>query len=215
MPKNIKTLFLLLMGMLLLVFIIDGFYSSADVEGRIVDEETGEPIEGAVVVGIWQLESQGFEHYYGDAIHVVESVTDAEGRYRLEGFALKWVGHLGGRLMDRDPKFSVYAVGYQPTGAGRDISEPGRGFRRISPLNGQDIGLKRKALDDRFIANIWSSSIQKINDAGSCAVTQLPSLRTLLNRIEPQYDRLLKEGYGLHETPYKNAVERCNKGRRQ
>lgn len=39
------------------------FYSSADVEGRIVDEETGKPIEGAVVVGIWQLESQGFEHH--------------------------------------------------------------------------------------------------------------------------------------------------------
>lgn len=116
-------------------------YSSADVVGRIVDEDTGEPIKGAVVVGIWQLESKGLEHSYGAAIHVVESVSDADGHYRLKGFEGIDISRFGGgELMNSDPHIAVFAEGYKPGAAGRDpILERASGFRRVSPLNGRGI----------------------------------------------------------------------------
>ncbi|MCP3931175.1 MAG: carboxypeptidase-like regulatory domain-containing protein, partial [Bacteroidetes bacterium] len=50
--------------------------------GRIVDEETGVPIEGAAVAGIWN-----FEHLYLISIQNVatikETITDKNGKFKL------------------------------------------------------------------------------------------------------------------------------------
>ncbi len=190
-------------------------YSSADVTGRIVDTETSKPIEGAVVVGIWQLESQGFEHSYGDAIHVVESVSDAMGHYRLKGFDTKLVGPFKGELRNSDPWVFVFAEEYKPGGARRDpILERGVGHHRVSPIIGRDIKLKRETLDDRFIAGVWESSIQRIVDAGDCDTTSLSALDTLLESIEPQCDKFLMERYGMHCKHFQHKKERCDGGKK-
>ena len=198
-------------------------YSAADVEGRIVNAKTGEPIEGAVVVGIWQLESQGFEHSYGKAIHVVESVSDAEGHYRLEGFVLKFAGHLMGSLKDSDPLIRVFAEGYRPQGASRDpILEPGKGFRRVSPLNGEEIRLKREAMENWGTARLWRSGINTLVSNGGCELTQLSSLKALIMRIEqrymssnntPKYKFMdAKKEYLGAVRIYKGATTRCVNG---
>ncbi len=187
-------------------------YSSADVTGRVVDTETGEPIEGAVVVGIWQLESQGFEHSYGDAIHVVESVSDAMGHYRLKGFDTKLVGPFRGELRDSDPYISVFADGYKPDNAGSETLTPlkhSTGHHRVSPYNEQDIRMEKAELDDRFIAGVWNSSIRRLVNAGDCATTKLTSLSALLKIVEPRCDRILMEGYGMHCDYFHDAKERC------
>lgn len=200
-------------------------YSSADVEGRIVDEASGKPIEGAVVIGIWQLESQGFEHYYGAAIHVVESVSDADGHYRLKGFEGIDISRFGGgELMDRDPKVSVYAEGYRPAGAGRDISEPGKGYHRISPLNGRDIKLQKAAMDDWNVARLWWSGMYSLVDNGGCELTRLPSLKALVTRIEQRYSNSNKSAQTTYMDArkkyigtvkiYKNAIRKCAEGGR-
>lgn len=186
-------------------------YSSADVEGRVIDEETGEPITGAVVVGIWQLETQGLGHIYGPAIHVVESVTDKEGRYHLEGFEDLKVPCGAGTLMGRDPVIYILAEDYKPIGTGRSFNDKtATGTHRVSPLNGQDIPLKRMALSNRFEAANWSSTVRMLLDnAGKCVVTKLTATGSLLERIEPQFNRIIKEFYGWNEDRFKQAKEGC------
>ncbi|MDH5785563.1 MAG: carboxypeptidase-like regulatory domain-containing protein [Chromatiales bacterium] len=185
-------------------------YSSADVEGRIVDAETGEPIAGAVVVGIWQLESQGFEHVYGKAIHVVESVSDAEGNYHLEGFFLKFVGHLSGKLRTSDPHITVFAEGYSPGNAGSPaILKHDKGFRRYSPYNGMEIVMKRVALDDRFVARAWESSIRMLVNNAGCSASTLTALNSLLESVEPRCDEILMKGYGSHCYHFNEVRKRC------
>lgn len=190
-------------------------YSSADVAGRIVDEKTGEPIPNAVVVGIWQLEMQGFEHAYGAAIHVVESVTDETGRYHLEGFEPRSVVHLTGRLMEHDPRLYILAEGYKPIGRGRYhnyyTDRSNMGAHRISPLNGKDISLERMGLSNEFEANSWSGTIRMMVDAGKCAITKLKATKILLEHIEPEYNKLIKEFYGWNEKHYTNALKRCKR----
>jgi protocatechuate 3,4-dioxygenase beta subunit len=61
----------------------DGHY-----EGRIIDADTGQPIEGVVVLGVWYREypgAGGAVHEYYDAR---ETVTDQNGEFKIEGLGL-------------------------------------------------------------------------------------------------------------------------------
>jgi len=58
-------------------------------EGRVIDVDTGQPIEGVVVLGDWSREHispGGAVHTFYDA---QETVTDKNGDFRIEGMGLK------------------------------------------------------------------------------------------------------------------------------
>ena len=62
---------------------IDGPY-----DGRVIDADTGRPIEGVVVLGTWDRETPtpaGAVHHYYDA---TETVTDKNGEFKIKGFGL-------------------------------------------------------------------------------------------------------------------------------
>jgi hypothetical protein len=57
-------------------------------EGRVIDADTGEPIEGVVVLGVWNTETPtpaGAVHHYYDA---TETVTDRNGDFKIKGLGL-------------------------------------------------------------------------------------------------------------------------------
>ena len=57
-------------------------------QGRVIDADTGEPIEGVVVLGVWSSETPtvaGAVHHYYDA---KETVTDKNGDFTLAGQGL-------------------------------------------------------------------------------------------------------------------------------
>ena len=61
----------------------DGPYS-----GRIIDVDTGAPVEGVVVLGVWnteQITPGGAVHNYHDAR---ETVTDKNGDFEIPGMGL-------------------------------------------------------------------------------------------------------------------------------
>jgi 5-hydroxyisourate hydrolase-like protein (transthyretin family) len=58
-------------------------YSSEELEGRIVDEDTGVPLEGVNVVAYWELYKLGFQAMNNGVIKVMETVTDADGRFHF------------------------------------------------------------------------------------------------------------------------------------
>lgn len=62
---------------------IDGPY-----EGKVIDADTGKPIEGVVVLGTWSRETPtvaGAVHHYYDAM---ETVTDKNGEFKIQGLGL-------------------------------------------------------------------------------------------------------------------------------
>lgn len=184
-------------------------YSSADVEGRIVDADTGEPVEGAVVIGIWQLESYPIHnHFMEDIIHVSESVSDVDGHYRVEGFTLKFVGHKSGSLYEHDPLILVFVEGYRPTSVVRSERESaGIGPYRKSPFNGRDITVQREAIDSMGSARRWSSFIAGTLEDVTCDdVHRLPSMMELFGRIDPQLKQYYK---GIFSWRYKDTVKKC------
>jgi hypothetical protein len=57
--------------------------------GQVVDAETGQPLEGVVVLAIFVKRSPGLVHPRTDFHDVDELVTDAQGRFVIPGRSLK------------------------------------------------------------------------------------------------------------------------------
>jgi hypothetical protein len=62
------------------------YYSALPISGKLVDEESGEPLKGAIVIAIWQLEKGfGLEGTIPSRfMKVSEVLTDQEGHYFIE-----------------------------------------------------------------------------------------------------------------------------------
>ncbi len=68
----------------LLLLVLTGPGCAGTVKGQVVDAETGQPIEGAIVLGVWTRVAglPGLHHH--ELVAVRETETDARGRFMLE-----------------------------------------------------------------------------------------------------------------------------------
>jgi hypothetical protein len=89
-------------------------YSAKEIRGQIVDEQTGQPIEGAVVVAQWVLFQAGFgDGGHKGRIHVHETVTDKEGRYFIPAWGPRLHPPMT-KLLDLDPEILIFKSTYEP-----------------------------------------------------------------------------------------------------
>lgn len=75
----------------------------------VIDAETGQPIEGAVVIAIWRKHSFKDAWFEGGTMivaRVEEAVSDMEGNIYIDDF---WDWHL---FEDRSPHLTIYKTGY-------------------------------------------------------------------------------------------------------
>ena len=110
------------LGVMFLLLALAGTGCAATLKGQVVDAQTGKPIAGAVILGIWTkyVGPPGLES--GRLVGVKETEADAEGRFVLETLA-------------GEESVTVYKFGYVawnnlftfPTSARRaDTSVPAR-----------------------------------------------------------------------------------------
>ena len=94
------------------------YYSDGPWMGKVIDAETKEPIEGAVVLAVWQkvyASPTGRHHYFFDAIEVL---TDNDGRFFIPKFnAVNFVPII--RSIE-GPDFTIFKPGYTPFGDNYD-----------------------------------------------------------------------------------------------
>lgn len=106
------------------------FYWDGPYYGRVVDAETGAPLEGAAVAGIWEFEHLYFKSIYTFA-NAQESTTDKDGRFELPlifAFTFYPISIL------RKIELLVFIPGYDsfPPAIQRTIPKP-EGIELISP----------------------------------------------------------------------------------
>lgn len=66
--------------------ILPPFYSAKEIQATVVDAETVQPIDGAVVVAVWQLDAISGQ---GPRLQVSEAVSDTEGKFSIPGWGPK------------------------------------------------------------------------------------------------------------------------------
>ena len=87
----------------LIIFLLFGTIGCyATITGTVVDSETGESIEGAVVLVEW-TKTHGFGLTYTESYKVIEAVTDKEGKVIVSGVFNPTVN---------PPHVTVYKKGY-------------------------------------------------------------------------------------------------------
>lgn len=78
-----------------------GCYS--EITGKVVDADTGKPIEGAVVLVEWTI-TKGLGHTSTESYKVIEAVSDKDGHVTISG-------NIANPLVNR-PRMTVYKKGY-------------------------------------------------------------------------------------------------------
>ena len=95
-------------------------YFSPETRGRVVDADSGRPIEGVVVVARWDwlsyspgnLHSPPSYDRAGEAAHVAEAVTDGNGAFKIAAWGP--VTKVGGKIAEGVPRLLAFKSGYGP-----------------------------------------------------------------------------------------------------
>ena len=85
-------------------------YSATGIQAAVVDEQTGRPLEGVVVVARWVLRRMGGD---GPSLHVAEAATDSNGRFAFAAWGPKPRPPLM-QLQDKSPLLILFKHGYEP-----------------------------------------------------------------------------------------------------
>ena len=141
-----KLRYLLLMLLLLPLQACAFYYSAAPIEARVVDAATNQPLEGVIVVAHWQLKG-GLEggNPVGEMM-VMETLTDAKGRFYFPGWGPK-LRSLEGRLKTQSPGILLFKSGYEYRGLENNLNNKSLRGDLDNPLrsdwNGKTIKLER------------------------------------------------------------------------
>lgn len=129
-------------------------YSAAAIRGWVVDAETRAPLGGVHVVAQWILQTGMLHGRTVERLHILETVTDASGEYRLPGWGPKARPPLS-RLETSDPLLTFFRPGYRPLD--RSNSDPHDRPLRTSRWDGKTIALEPfRGTPDEWARRLWS-----------------------------------------------------------
>ena len=148
--ENMKKLSFVLMLNILLILLTSSCVSAVRYEGpykgRVIDADTGEPIEGVVILGVWNKEYPtpgGAVHKFHDAR---ETKTDKNGEFSIQGMGVEILSN----VIPMD--VLIFKAGYEHIGMGPWASfKKSSHFRKIIKWEGNRaiIPLKKWTIEER------------------------------------------------------------------
>ena len=186
------------------------YYTSDSIEAWVVDADTGQPIEGAVVTANWQLVGFGFDtggRKLGQ-LEVMETLTDKNGRFYFPGFTKLNPGL--DDLREEDPQILIFKPGYSYMRAANDYpigKEASQGTHRKSSINGQRVKMKKANPDVKkyaFELGFLTMNLDHIGYSGNLSsipkmIHALACERRRLIAIEPSIGPISVSGSSGYE----------------
>ena len=105
-------------------------YADGPYRGKVIDKETGQPIEGAAVVAIWRKETPMIAHPDVTFYDAQETLTDQKGNFTLPGIR---GGSLNPLTKIREPLFTIFKPGYEAYGD-RKLAQPAKEGQTVVEL---------------------------------------------------------------------------------
>jgi hypothetical protein len=118
-------------------------YSASRTWGTVVDADSKEPISGALVIALWNLEGGAHWDVTGP-LKILEAMSDAEGRFEMPGWGPTRPAK--GILDSYDPQVVVVKAGYEIKSVLHPQEPPGRRGAKADHdfvANGQPIYLHK------------------------------------------------------------------------
>lgn len=144
MNRNIHRVFCLLM-LAVMPACADNYpptYSAEAITATVIDAETKKPMEGVIVTANWQLLGGMEGNYPVGQQEVLETVTDANGRFHFPAWGPK--KRPKGYLREDDPQLLLFKPGYEYKRLANAVSSKiNHDPVRRSVWNGKVIELKR------------------------------------------------------------------------
>jgi hypothetical protein len=193
---------------LLLVF--TRIYIAEPIEGWAIDAETKKPVEGVVVVAMWQL-YRG--HIAGrnptGMLKVLETVTDKDGRFFYPGWGPKvtWSGYLDWE----DPALIFFKSGYRYRWEANPLySQVNQSIVRRSVWNGKKIELQKFKGSQQDYAkhlSILGTAMHSIMARDDCMWKKIPKLVLAVNHQKKIFQKLdiYSSIYSLDTLPTENC----------
>lgn len=130
-------------------------FSADAINGKVVDEETGAPLTGVIIVAKWTIEAS-YVGYDNELLNTLETVSDKDGNYGFPAWGPKMlpITAISFSRSDlfgsgNDPGVMYFKSGYWPAREKNDVTYPGLNIvDRKTPLggfiaNGKTIKLKK------------------------------------------------------------------------
>jgi len=159
-------------------------YSAKEIRGKIVDADTGEPLQAVNIVAQWRIELiLGSDEQ--TLLHVTEVVTDREGNYVIPSWGPIPLPFRASFIQGRDPFLSIFKGEYEPAYA--DNGFVSNILSRETPLgefrwNGQTIKLKK-----------WQGSVREYWKQVSSLMASLPDPNAAQRRYPGMLAALQKD----------------------
>ena len=174
-------------------------YSAKPIAARVVDADSGVPLEGVNVVAHWLMEDPVAARGQGD-LELMETVTDRNGEFQFPAWGPKAIPTgtpPGTRLTNQDPAIIFFKSGYWPHAVSND-SHPSMLNRpqdlgepvRDSQWDSKAIKLKRFNAEPQVYVTAIGSVLTSVS-WGECGWKRIPRMIIALNR---ESDRLKGEG---------------------
>ena len=188
------------------------YYTSDPIEAWVVDADTGQPIEGAVVTANWQLVGFGFDtggRKLGQ-LEVMEALTDKNGRFYFPGFTKLNPGL--DDLREEDPQILIFKPGYSYMRVANDYpigKEGSQGTHRKSSINGQRVKMKKANPDVKkyaFELGFLGMNLSNIGYSGNA--TEIPKMTHAL-ACEKRRLRAIDPSIGSISVPGSTGYENC------
>jgi hypothetical protein len=128
-------------------------YGADPITAWVADAETGKPIEGANVLALWEMK-YGLENHGTNYAMVLETVTDAEGKFSLPGWGPQLVLKSGG-IETGGPRLTIFKSGYRVGGGANEGSFAVESRHMTSGWNGKVLELTRfLGTDEEYSAHL-------------------------------------------------------------
>jgi len=171
-------------------------YSAGPTWGTVVDRDTQQPIKGALVIALWELEGgRGIEGGRSGNFKVAEALTNERGEFHMEGWGPLPIPTNG--LLDKyDPLVYVFKAGYVPAAHMNDkfAARYSRVERQVrdSAYNGKVTALERyEGPPENYALIVGSLAANLSNVITNCGWKAIPkTVRTL----DDEAQREKKEG---------------------
>lgn len=171
-------------------------FSSEPLRGVLFEKMSGMPIEGAVIVASWQIDTF---HASGRYAHIAEATSDAAGRFEIPA----WRNHVGALFVEMNavaPSLWIFKRGFKPIALRNDggicdgaqvrcaevaILVARKGSRRPHfYANNAEFRLENESSDLQVVAqnlNALGSGLGQIYLDINCSWTSIPKMLRLLS----------------------------------